>query len=220
MDRRAKLRALIQARFGGNQAEFACAIKRSPAQVNQWLSGHRAIGDAGARIIELALGLPSGYFDSSNTKLEAALRTPDNIESGPDIRGVVPLISWVQAGDWCGIVDNFAPGDAEEWLPCPVAHGPRTYVLRVRGESMWNPHGRPSFQDGDLIFVDPDRDAIHGSMVVVRLDDEQEATFKQLVVEGSRCYLRAANPLWPNPILQINSNATICGVVILKAEIV
>lgn len=83
---------------------------------------------------------------------------------------------------------------------------------------MHNPHGRPSFQDGDLIFVDPDRDAIHGSMVVVRLDDEQEATFKQLVVEGSQRYLRAANPLWPNPIMQINGNATICGVVIFKGE--
>lgn len=67
MDRKAKLRALIQSRFRGNQAGFAAAIKRSPAQVNQWLSGHRAIGDAGARIIELALNLPSGYFDSANT---------------------------------------------------------------------------------------------------------------------------------------------------------
>lgn len=68
MDRRTKLRALIRSRFRGNQAEFASAIKRSPAQVNQWLSGHRAIGDAGARIIELALSLPSGYFDSANAQ--------------------------------------------------------------------------------------------------------------------------------------------------------
>jgi len=141
-----------------------------------------------------------------------------NVEPGSPIRGEVPLISWVQAGAWAGIVDNFAPGDAEEWLPCPIKHGPHTFVLRVRGESMWNPHGRPSFQDGDLIFVDPDRSAVHGSMVVVRLDDEQEATFKQLVVEGDRRYLRAANPSWPDRIVQIDGNATICGVVIFKGE--
>jgi SOS-response transcriptional repressor LexA len=60
---------------------------------------------------------------------------------------------------------------------------------------------------------------MHGSMVIVRLDDKHEATFKQLIVEGENRYLRAANPNWPEPIIQINGNAaTICGVVILKAE--
>ena len=55
-------------------------------------------------------------------------------------------------------------------------------------------------------------------MVVVRLDDKREATFKKLVVEGDRRHLRALNPAWPEPIILINGNATLCGVVILKAE--
>ena len=62
--RREKLVELIAARFGGNQAEFARAIKRAPAQVNHWVTGYRALGDAGARNTELAIGLPQGYFDS------------------------------------------------------------------------------------------------------------------------------------------------------------
>lgn len=70
MDRVAKLKALINDRFGGVQAEFARAIKRSPAQVGQWLGRHRKLGDAGARNIELELGIP-GYFDSiSPSKLK------------------------------------------------------------------------------------------------------------------------------------------------------
>ena len=135
-----------------------------------------------------------------------------NIEPGPPIRGLVPLISWVQAGAWCAIVDNFAPGDAEDWLPCPRNFGPYTFALRVRGVSM-----EPKYQDGDIIFVDPDADATHGKNVVVRLDDEHEATFKQLVVEGEQKMLRALNPDWPGPkLIPINGNATICGVVIGK----
>lgn len=141
-----------------------------------------------------------------------------NTEPGPDIVGRVPLISWVQAGAWCEIIDNFAPGDAEEWIPCPVSHSEHTFVLRVRGESMFNPYGRPSFMDGDLIFVDPERPAQHGSLVVVRLDDDKEATFKKLVIEGERKYLKALNPAWPEPMMEINGNATICGVVIFKGE--
>lgn len=215
MDRKTLLQRLVDTRFDGSQAEFARAIKRSPAQVNQWLSGHRKLGDAGARHIELTLGLAPGYFDDKCGRPPIA---QPNTEPGPDIQGRVPLISWVQAGAWSEIIDNLAPGDAEEWISCPVSHSPATFVLRVRGESMLNPYGRPSFHDGDLIFVDPERPAVHGSLVVVRLDDDKEATFKRLVVEGDRRYLKALNPAWPEPMMQINGHATICGVVIFKGE--
>lgn len=84
MDRKAKLQEIIRSRFGGSQADFAAAIKRSPAQVNQWLSGYRAIGDAGARVIELALDLPLGHFDAT----DEAKDQPPNL---PKAARVLPL---------------------------------------------------------------------------------------------------------------------------------
>lgn len=139
-----------------------------------------------------------------------------NLGENLRIKGHVPLISWVQAGSWCEVSDIYAVGDAEEWLPCPVSHGPRTYAVRIRGESMNNPHERVSFQDGDIVFVDPDRDAIHRSFVVAKLTDTQEATFKQLIIEGSEKYLKALNPSWPEPFIRINGNAELAGVAIAK----
>lgn len=68
MDRIKLLRELIDSRFNGRQADFSRAIDRSPAQVSQWLSGHRSIGDGVARHIELSLDLPSGYFDGEEAK--------------------------------------------------------------------------------------------------------------------------------------------------------
>ncbi|WP_217646582.1 LexA family transcriptional regulator [Nitrosomonas sp. Nm34] len=126
----------------------------------------------------------------------------------------VPLISWVQAGNWSEAINNFAPGDAKRWVPCPAQHSERTFALRVSGISMFNPSGEKSFRDGDIIYVDPARHPCNGSFVVARLDDSNEVTFKQLIIEGDHKYLRAINPDWPNKIIQINSNATICGVVI------
>ena len=77
MNRREILKALIDDRFSGHQADFARAIKKAPAQVNQWLTGHRALGDAGARNIELRLGLPPGFFDRSTYSLaDEAITTP------------------------------------------------------------------------------------------------------------------------------------------------
>lgn len=166
-------------------------------------------------------GVSIGRFNLINTlskTTHVALKEvePSNIEAGPDVRGKVPVISWVQAGNWYETIENFNPADAEEWLICPFPHGNKSYVLRVRGESMFNPQGNPSFNDGDLIFVDPDRYAGNGSLVIVRLDDESEATFKKLVIEGDQRYLRALNPSWPTPVIRINGNATISGVVFGK----
>lgn len=128
----------------------------------------------------------------------------------------VPIISWVAAGTWSIISDPYEPGVASEWLPCPKNHSASTFALRVRGVSMENIGGKHSYSDGDVIFVDPAKHYENGSRVIVRLDDRKEAAFKQLVIEGDHKYLKALNPAWPEKIIEINSNATICGVVIGK----
>jgi len=161
--------------------------------------------------VNLSLGGTIG-----STSLSLGERT--NATPGPAIRGLVPLISWVQAGGWSEVVDNYAPYDGEEWLPCPVKHGSHTFVLRVYGESMFNPHGRPSFMENDLIFVDPDRRPEHRSLVVVRKNEEMESTFKMLLLDGGKHYIKALNPAWPSQIEEMTGDITICGVVIAKME--
>lgn len=84
---------------------------------------------------------------------------------------------------------------------------------------MFNQHERRSFRDGDIIFVDPSRDAENGSLVIVKLVDSQEATFKQLVMEGKRRFLKPLNPAWPEQIIELSPDATISGVVFSKLEI-
>ncbi len=146
------------------------------------------------------------------------IREAANTEPAPPNRGNIPLISWVQAGSFQEATEAYAPGMAEEYLPCPVPHSTWTFALRVRGDSMFNPHGGKSFSEGDVIYVDPEVEAINRSFVVVKLVDEQEASFKQLVIEGSHKYLKAINPAWPEPFFQIDGDAVIQGVVIAKLE--
>lgn len=203
--------------LGISSTELSKAVPVSKGTVTHWTNGTN--GANGKRLIRLAEILKCDpVWLSSGKGVPPAGGIESNVEPGPDIKGLVPLISWVQAGDWCEVEDHYAVGDAEDWLPCPTAHGPRTYVLRVRGESMNNPHARRSFRDGDLIYVDPDRLAENGSAVIAKLEDSQEATFKQLVVEGEDRYLKPLNPGWPEPIIKVTEKATICGVVIGKYE--
>lgn len=210
--------------MGRTQAWLAERAGVSNNAVSKWINTHQIASENISKISTI-LGIPGADLlpivvthDQIGVSEPRAAYAISNFTLGPEIKGMCPLISWVQAGNWSSVIDNLAVGDAEEWLPCPVNHGPRTYVLRVKGESMHNPQSRPSFADGDLVFVDPDRAADNGSLVVVRLDDKIEATFKKLVIEGDEKYLRALNPGWPEPIMRINGNATLCGVAIAKME--
>lgn len=140
-----------------------------------------------------------------------ATQSPISPASKTTINDTVPLISWVQAGEWCEAIDNYQPGDAEEWLRCTSPHGSHTYALRVRGVSM-----EPEFKEGEIIIVDPESQPENNAYVIVRLLDSNEVTFKQLIIEGNRKILRALNPAWPGGMIELDDNAVLCGRVIEK----
>jgi len=178
----------------------------------------RGIGDDLAVKLEQGMGKHEGWLDEPHRDEwdQSSLTGKDtNAHLGPDIRSLHPIISWVQAGNWKEIAQGHEPQYGDELLPCPVKCSQDAYVLRVHGISM-----EPRFHDGDLIFVDPHVEPIGGRYVVVMLEDSNEATFKQLIVEGGRQYLKALNPEWPNRIIEVNQNARICGVVVFKGEMV
>jgi SOS-response transcriptional repressor LexA len=122
---------------------------------------------------------------------------------------MIPLISWVQAGSWTEIMDLFQCEDTNEYYPCPENHSEKTFALTIVGESM-----SPDFIPGEIIYVDPCVEATSGACVVIRQNGDTEATFKQLMLDGSKKYLKALNPSWPNPIMVMLHDAVICGVVI------
>jgi len=126
----------------------------------------------------------------------------------------VPLISWVQAGEFGESIDNFQPGDAEVWLVCPRKCGANTFALQVEGNSM-----QPVYQNRDIIFVDPDVEPTNGTDVVVRLEDRNEATFKRLVIEDGRSLLMPLNPAWQPQRIALSPDARLVGVVIKSSRI-
>lgn len=155
-----------------------------------------------------------GQLDGITGNIKAAAHPlVNNIEIGPDTRGYVPLISWVQAGDWCDAVVSYEPPSAEDWLPCPVSHGPRTYALRVKGDSMTSPYpGQRSYPEGTIIYVDPDRSIINGCRIVARQPFSNEVTFKEYREDSGTRYLKPINPQYQ--MQEIGDDTRICGVVI------
>jgi len=122
------------------------------------------------------------------------------------VTAFVPLISWVAAGLWREMEGDLQPGNHEELVPVSCRVSRDAYALRVQGDSM-----EPVFPNGSYIIVDPALEARHGSYVVMRLDHAEQATFKQLVVDGSERYLKPLNPRYP--LMPIRQSVTVCGVV-------
>jgi SOS-response transcriptional repressor LexA len=152
--------------------------------------------------------LPSGENDSRSS----SAADESNVSVVSHRFGKVPLISWVQAGAWCEAIPNIESYDSDSWLSCPVQISAHGYALKVLGDSMTNPGPGRSYPAGCIIFVDPEAETRTGDRVIARLPRTNEATFKILVEDAGRQYLRPINPQYP--IIEITEETHICGKVV------
>jgi len=111
---------------------------------------------------------------------------------------MIPIISWVQAGD-------YHPAEVEtdvdeiEKVATYERVSPLTYALKVIGESMTTTSGPYSFPPGSIIIIDPDQcgDTADGVFVIAKENGADSVTFKQLKYDGARPYLNPLNADYP-----------------------
>lgn len=178
------------------RSELSRVCKISQQAVGDWFKGKtRRISPEYIKLIADEWGSSADYLIAGAKTETVYLRESSAPKYSSSDVGKVPLISWVQAGDWAEAIDNFAPGDAERYLPCPKKHSASTYALKVQGDSMTAPHGR-SYPEGCIIFVDPElRGSVSlGDRVVAKLNGHDAVTFKQLAADGNKQYLKPLNP--------------------------
>jgi SOS-response transcriptional repressor LexA len=122
-----------------------------------------------------------------------------------------PVLSKVQAGAWAEAVEAYAIKEVDIWLESDAHIQGDAFWLEVDGDSMTAPMGL-SIPEGTFVLFDTGRAAINGSLVIAKMIDANEATFKKLVIDGGQRYLRGLNPQWP--MLPINGNCKIIGVAV------
>ncbi|OOF25069.1 hypothetical protein BZJ19_10140 [Salinivibrio proteolyticus] len=191
-------------------SKFAEAVDRAPTQMSRVIGRNpsKSMGSRMARHIEQRLGLEEGWLDVSHDEVQSGVvHEPKAFYPSSSVGFGYPLISSVQAGNWSDIDERDVLSAPR--YPCPVPCSPKTFVLKVEGISM-----EPDFKEGHLIWVDPNVQPINKSLVVARLDDRNQATFKQLIQEDGLKMLKPLNKEWPEQYVQINGNCTIVGVVV------
>jgi len=129
----------------------------------------------------------------------------DPLGESQDAACTVPLLDWDQ------IVTAAPPAPGCPRVSCAAASAsPSAYAVRYSGVSM-----SPLLPDGALCIVDPETEAHHRALVAIS-SERDGATIRQWVMDGSRAYLYAANPAWPDRITPAN-HAHILGTVIMHS---
>ncbi|MEN5312392.1 LexA family protein [Pseudomonas koreensis] len=191
-------------------------IEKTPQAVSKWLNGG-AVPEIGTMSAMAEwLGVRREWLEYGILPMTEGGRDAEtggsNIHNYLPHFGKVPLISWVQAGAWCEAIENSAALEAELWLSCPVNISKSGYALRVIGDSMTNPGPGRSYPTGCVIFVDPEQSIKNGDRVIAQLPITNEATFKVLVSDAGRQYLKPINPQYP--IIEITEEIHLCGKVV------
>lgn len=157
------------------------------------------IGTDLARRLERAKGMekPRGWMDIFHPE------TDQELEPTP--------ILWIPLRDWDA--DQAGTMSDPEKVPIDGRHvSERSFAMRVRGESMVNPAGRPSYPPGCVIIVDPDRRPKDGDRVVVQIPQVADAAFKVYTIDAGRVLLRSyASQI---PALPWSDGMVVLGVVV------
>ena len=135
--------------------------------------------------------------------------TPIDIQ--PTYQNSFPVLSAVQAGQWTEACEPYTLDEIDEWHETTVRTSKRCFWLRVQGDSMTSPVGT-SIPEGMLVLVDTEREHENGSLVVAKLTDVNEATFKKLIRDSGQEYLKPLNPNYP--MMPINGNCRVIGVAV------
>ncbi len=181
---------------------------KDKSYISQIITGKSSLGEKGAKRLEETYGMPTGYLvNPADKSLDANVTNPV-----PYSRGVrYPVLSKVQAGAWAEACEPYTLKEIDLWLESDAHTQGDAFWLEVEGDSMTAPMGL-SIPEGTFVLFDTGREAVNGNLVIAKLVDDNEATFKKLVIDGSQKYLKGLNPQWP--MTPINGNCKIIGVAI------
>lgn len=195
-----------------SNAKLARMIGVSRPTIGNWIEGKSAPTGENLTNLANALKVDPNWLMSGK---ESQARFDNNVDISQKIPfdgRPIPVISWVAAGSFGPIATVLKDAEVDEYLPPIRECGKNGYGLVVTGISM-----SPKFEPEDRIYVNPDfqvSDLKTGDLVIVSCTGDNEATFKQLIIEGTTKYLKPLNPKWDEQIIKLTEDCRLVGKVV------
>lgn len=198
----------------GAGARLAKIANVTPKASSKWLNGETMPGRSKMLAIAAELRVRLEWLEYGDGEMRDGAEEASNVSPAeqPIRLYRYPILSAVAAGAFADALQPYEPGaEPDNELTDYKAKG-EAFWLEVDGDSMtWT--GSPSIPAGHLILVDTGIEPKPGQLVVAKLVSESAATFKKLISDGGRLFLK---PLNPDPIyrtVEVDANCRIIGVV-------
>ena len=215
-----RLKALYESKkkeLGVTQYTIADELGITQGAVGHYLNGRNAlnveVASGFAKLLQISISDFSRSIAAKVAEQAESLNGETNVkyvgEYNPGKR--YPVLSSVQAGSWSEACEPYTLKDIDIWLESDAHIQGEAFWLKVEGDSMTAPVGL-SVPEGTFVLFDTGREPVNGSLVIAKLSDSNEATFKKLIVDGGQRYLKGLNPAWP--LVPVNGNCKIIGVAI------
>lgn len=224
--------------LGINQQDLADAINAGQAAVSHYMNGVNALNLKVAAAFANMLQVPISSFSPRIADEMKLMSSKDHIYeiahknetiaidsqqkhevfySPNEILDIIskklkyPLVNnWATAGEWRNM-ESYNTNEIKEWPSTTKRVSENSFWLRVRGNSMTAPSGL-SIPEGMLILVDPSIVPTSNKLVIAKMANDTDATFKKYVEDAGKRFLVGLNPAWP--IIEIDDSCKIIGVVV------
>lgn len=197
---------------GKKKGEIASLCGVANSAVTQWISGEsKSLRPENLYALAKATGFRAEWLAiGEGAEVE---QSDSNIGSTEQLAQSFryPVISWVSAGSWAEAVQPYPDGFSDTYEFSEYDSKGPAFWLEVKGDSMTSAAGQ-SITEGTLILVDTEAEAAPGKLVIAKLPESNEATFKKLVSDGGKLYLKPLNPSYPIEIF--DERCRIVGVVV------
>jgi SOS-response transcriptional repressor LexA len=210
MDRHERIARAI-ALSGKKKGEIAALCGVANSAVTQWISGEsKSLRPENLYALAKATGFRAEWLAIGEG---AEVETVSNVGGArqPIESFRYPVISWVAAGAWSEAVEPYPAGYSDRYEFSEYDSKGPAFWLEVKGDSMTSPVGQ-SVTEGTLILVDTEAEAAPGKLVIAKLPESNEATFKKLVNDGGKLFLKPLNPSYPIEVF--DERCRVVGVVV------
>lgn len=169
--------AKVQPKGQGRQAAVAEMFGVSQKGARRWLEAEAFPDISRLHQIVKKLRVSLDWLLSSDSNAQAF----ETI----DIANEIPLISWHSVLDWRE--GNNEAVDTVQVSGINISQ--ESFAVRMEGSSM-----EPLFPEGCLLIIDPQKHQINRNYGLVFLHEEKRLTFKQILIDAEKTYLKSISP--------------------------
>lgn len=173
-----------------SQRALGKLISNTAAAISLWENGSNQPNGENLLCLARVLKTSPEWLMTGSENIEKPIET-----NHPTHTNLRPIFNSKQALQSTNAPTRFKTENHSDWEEAPNNVAFNAFWFKVENNTMTTPNGI-SISEGHLVLVEPNTPSTNGDFVLVKLEGDKGLTFKQLVIDMDRSYLKPLNPTY------------------------